>query len=258
MLRADVCDAAATLARVLRDTLAPSELERRRAWAAEWRRADERYYALLDDQLNSERAGPLTEAVAVRAVVDAAPGGSWLALGNSLPVRDVDAFVPPRSANVAVLSQRGLSGIDGLVAGALGAASISQASGLALMGDVTFLHDVSALALASEVTSSLGIVVLDNGGGRIFETLPVARLLAEHPERAKFWLTPHDFDLSHAAALYRIPYFRVEDEAALERALRAALERKGCTLIHAVVLPDSCRVTLGKVQRALTAQLSLD
>jgi 2-succinyl-5-enolpyruvyl-6-hydroxy-3-cyclohexene-1-carboxylate synthase len=256
LLHAEPFQAAFVLAESVSSRTTGAALGERREYAAAWAHADDVYYALLDEQLAAEeRALALTEPNAVRAVLGALPRGSWLGLGNSLPVRDVDAFVRPRPAGIRVWSQRGLSGIDGLVSGALGAASVTRAPCAALIGDVTFLHDVSGLALANEADSPLALVVLDNGGGRIFETLPVARVLAAHPERAKFWLTPHTRDFRHAAALYDVPYHRAEDSETLRAAVERAIERPGCTLIHALVGHDSCRTAIGAIRRSLARAL---
>jgi 2-succinyl-5-enolpyruvyl-6-hydroxy-3-cyclohexene-1-carboxylate synthase len=256
LLHADPFQAASVLAESVASRTTGAALGKRREHAAAWAQADDAYYTLLEDQLAAERGLPLTEPSAVRAVLGGLPRGSWLGLGNSLPVRDVDAFVRPCPAGIGVWSQRGLSGIDGLVSGAVGAASVARAPCAALIGDVTFLHDVSGLALANEAESPLALVVLDNGGGRIFETLPVARVLAARPEHAKFWLTPHTYDFRHAAALYGVPYHRAEDSETLRAAVERALERPGCTLIHALVSNDSCRTTIGAIRRALAPALA--
>ena len=77
---------------------------------------------------------------------------------------------PPR-----VLANRGVNGIDGVVSTALGVAASGSGQGartIALMGDLTFLHDVSGLVNLPELPCTF--VVLDNGGGGIFSFLPQA------------------------------------------------------------------------------------
>jgi 2-succinyl-5-enolpyruvyl-6-hydroxy-3-cyclohexene-1-carboxylate synthase len=119
------------------------------------------------------------------------------------------------------------------------------------MGDVSFFHDQGGLALASTLETPLALVVIDNGGGRIFEHLPVSQLLAERPELARFWTTPHDFDLSHAAALYGLRFAAPLGESELVQAVGAALDRSGCTLIQVRVPPDSARTVSARARERL-------
>jgi 2-succinyl-5-enolpyruvyl-6-hydroxy-3-cyclohexene-1-carboxylate synthase len=217
----------------------------RTAFAIGLRYADAAYFRILASELPSDG---FSEASAVRAALAALPQHGLLGVGNSLPIRDVDAFVPPRAGRVRVWSQRGLNGIDGLVSGAIGASRASGLPQLCLLGDVSFLHDQGGLALAATLDSPLALVVLDNGGGRIFEHLPVSQLLAEREDLARFWTTPQSYDLSHAAALYGLSFASPTSDAELTRAVGAALERKGCTLIQARVPADSARSLSARVR----------
>ncbi len=146
------------------------------------------------------QADGFPEAAAVRAAVDAVPEGGLLALGNSLPVREVDWFCPARPRTVTVLSQRGASGIDGGISSAAGAVAASGLPGVLLIGDVSFQHDVGGLAVARELDLPLAIVVLANGGGRLFDLLPIRRRLAGSADRyERFFLTPPAVQAASAA-----------------------------------------------------------
>ena len=192
-----------------------------------------------------------SEGAVVRHTVRALPAGGLLMLGNSLPIREVDCFSSAADAPglAGVLSQRGAAGIDGLIAGAAGAATASARPVTLLIGDVSFLHDVGGLAACTALTTPLAIVVLHNDGGRIFEQLPVARVpgidLAP-------WTTPHGLALAPAAALYGLAHVRVDDAAGLDAALAAAHTRAGATVIEARV-PPSGAATL---QRELAARVA--
>jgi len=239
---------ARVLARAASAREAPSE------FAERWRRADAEYFRRLD-ALEREPAPTLGEATAVRAALAALPERALLGVGNSLPIRDVDAFVAPRAGEVRVWSQRGLNGIDGLVSGASGAAQASGLPSLCLVGDVSFFHDLGGLAVAAQLAQPLALVVIDNGGGRIFEHLPLAKLLAARPDLARFWTTPHSFDLRHAAELFELPYEAPDSAEAVTRAVSAALSRDGCTLIQVRVAPDSARATSARLREELAAEL---
>lgn len=196
----------------------------------------------------------LTEAAAVKSVVESLPDGAVLALGNSLPIRDVDAYVT-RAARVRVVVQRGANGIDGLVSGAIGSAIGSGAPTLLLLGDVSLLHDLSGLANARLAASPLVIAVVDNAGGRIFDQLPVAKLYADKPEAA-LWNTPSEYDLAHAAALFGLDYQAPTTPEAVATSTRAALERRGASLLHLRVGPHSAEQMRLGVLTALAGDLA--
>ncbi|MDH4282388.1 MAG: 2-succinyl-5-enolpyruvyl-6-hydroxy-3-cyclohexene-1-carboxylic-acid synthase [Myxococcales bacterium] len=182
-----------------------------------------------------EAGDELTEGAVARTLRDAAPEGSALVLGNSLPIRNFDTWVPPGGPSLRVFSQRGVSGIDGVVSGAAGVASCAAAPTAVLVGDVSFLHDINGLQLASKGSSPLVVVVVNNGGGRIFEQLPIAR------QGKKRWLpyftTPHEANIAAAASVYHCAFEAVRAVSTLRVALDAAYGRSGCTVVEAVVAP---------------------
>lgn len=227
LLLAEPGEAAAELARTL-GALPRHLIEERAAWSAALERANAVAWEHVDAELAA--AAGLEEGSAIRALCGSLPAGGLLAVGNSLPIRELDTFVRAGTADVLVLSQRGANGIDGLVSGAAGAALASGRPTALLVGDLGFLHDLSGLWAARRVDRPLVLVVLDNDGGRIFEQLPLASL----PEAARYmdaWLIPHGLDLTHAGRLFDIPTHRAEDEATLRATLARAFDTRGCSLV---------------------------
>jgi 2-succinyl-5-enolpyruvyl-6-hydroxy-3-cyclohexene-1-carboxylate synthase len=200
----------------------------------------------------------LTQAGAARTLLDALPNPSALVLGNSLPIRDVDAWAPPSNKMLAVFSQRGVSGIDGVVSGAAGVASSVAKATTLLIGDVSFLHDTNGLQLASRLTGPVVIVVVNNGGGRIFEQLPIAE--DGKAQWLPYFTTPHDADLASAAAIYGCEFDTASTVTGFRQALDMAYARQGCTVIEAVVPAQSAlrqsRALLSRVERALQREAS--
>jgi 2-succinyl-5-enolpyruvyl-6-hydroxy-3-cyclohexene-1-carboxylate synthase len=184
---------------------------------------------------------PFGEPHAVRAALDAIPKGGLLVVGNSLPVREVDAFVRASGRGIGVVCQRGANGIDGVVSGAAGTAHASRKPTLLLVGDVSFVHDLGGLAAARRVQTPLVIAVLDNGGGRIFEHLPAARLFRERPEVRDLWVTPPEIAFDHAVRAFGLPYASARGLAELETALRDAFARPSASVVHVSLPPDSSR-----------------
>jgi len=189
------------------------------------------------EQVLAEPGDSLTEALAVRVAFDALPDPSAVVLGNSLPIRDAETWVPPCDKLLVVHSQRGVSGIDGVVSGAAGVASRVDGPTTLIVGDVSFLHDLNGLQLASRVEGPLVIVVINNGGGRIFEQLPIAH--DGDQSWLSFFTTPHDADLASAAAIHGCAHHRVSTVTELRRGLAAAYAEDGCTVVEAVVPPQS-------------------
>jgi 2-succinyl-5-enolpyruvyl-6-hydroxy-3-cyclohexene-1-carboxylate synthase len=199
----------------------------------------------------------IAEPQAVRVALEALPPGGLLVVGNSLPIREVDAYVRATTRSVDVVCQRGANGIDGLIAGAAGAARAAEQPALLLLGDVdvSFAHDLGGLAAVRLVESPLAIVVIDNQGGRIFEQLPLERLFERDPERAALWLTPPDLAFEHAGPLFGLPYAAPQSLTALGDALSVALERRGASIVHVRVPPhgarDAQRAVIAELERAL-------
>lgn len=154
------------------------------------------------------------------------PAGHGLFCGNSMAIRDLDGFSGSGARRLAVFGNRGASGIDGNLSTAAG---IARAHGptVALLGDVGLAHDLNALAALREI--DLVAIVLNNGGGGIFDYLAEARLPRALFETA--WLTPPAVDFVGAASAFGIPARRVASHSAFLAALDDALSRRGPSLI---------------------------
>jgi 2-succinyl-5-enolpyruvyl-6-hydroxy-3-cyclohexene-1-carboxylate synthase len=224
-------------------------------WARRLAAANAAAWTAVGRVLSAE--SELSEGAAVRAIVSALPSGGLLAVGNSLPVRHVDAFCPAQPASrVRVWSQRGVSGIDGVVAGAAGAARAARTPTVLVVGDVSALHDAGGFAAAAAVDDiPLAVVVLDNDGGRIFEQLPIASAGVEEAGM-RFWTTPHGSRFDGLAHLFGVDYTRAATLEALRAALAEALARPKCTLIHVPVPPHGARDQYARVTAELGALLA--
>ena len=184
-----------------------------------------------------EGAKEVWEGGIARALVRHLSAGTRLHVASSMPVRDLDAYGTGRSEPLIVTSNRGANGIDGLIATALGQAAV-LASGRQwlLIGDIATMHDVGALLHAHrhEASRRLVVVVVDNGGGAIFEHLPIS----EHREHfVSHFLTPHQLDWASLAHTARATHVRVEDQAALVAWIKAleSQEPSGLVVMEVVV-----------------------
>ncbi len=141
-------------------------------WLGAWRSADERAaQAILKALAEDELSEP---AVAAELGV-LLPAQSTLFVASSMPVRDIETFWPVRPDPPRVLCNRGANGIDGTVSSAFGAAAHDPGPVVLLIGDVALAHDIGGLLAARRLGLKLTIVLLDNGGGGIFDFLAVSR-----------------------------------------------------------------------------------
>ncbi len=184
-------------------------------------------------------AGPWSEGAIARALIDALPAGTTLLIGNSGTVRELDAWAGAGGRALEVLHQRGAAGIDGLIAGAVGARVVVDPGQpvAVILGDVAALHDLGSLVLARSVTAPLVMVVVHNDGGRIFEQLPLGERSELASELERLFITPHGLSLARAAEGLGVAAARVTDPAAFRAALGEALATPRATLIEAVVPP---------------------
>ncbi|HEY2331812.1 MAG TPA: 2-succinyl-5-enolpyruvyl-6-hydroxy-3-cyclohexene-1-carboxylic-acid synthase [Acidimicrobiales bacterium] len=185
-------------------------------WASGWRTAEAAAQAAVDRVLGRRPA--ISEPAVARHLAAELPDGATLVVGSSMPVRDVEWFSAPRSG-LRVLANRGANGIDGVVSTAVGVAlACDGAPTAALVGDLSFLHDASALLALADRRVDLTIVVVDNRGGGIFSFLPQAAAIP--PDRFELLFgTPHDVDLLALARVHGLAVRGVRTAADLDDAL---------------------------------------
>jgi 2-succinyl-5-enolpyruvyl-6-hydroxy-3-cyclohexene-1-carboxylate synthase len=170
------------------------EIERDPRWLEEWRQADELVTPAL-----AELADPLEPKVWA-ALAHSLPDSALVWVSSSMPIRDVETFFPTTATPIRFLANRGANGIDGVVSSAAGAALTSGGRAWLLTGELALLHDLGGLLAAGRAGAELTIVCANNGGGGIFDFLP----LAEHGAGATFEehvITPAGVDLAKVAEL---------------------------------------------------------
>ncbi|WP_127958504.1 2-succinyl-5-enolpyruvyl-6-hydroxy-3-cyclohexene-1-carboxylic-acid synthase [Serratia microhaemolytica] len=152
-----------------------------------------------------------------------------LFVGNSLIVRLIDALAQ-LPVGYPVFSNRGASGIDGLISTAAGVQRANQKPTLVIIGDLSALYDLNALALLRDCTTPLLLLVINNNGGQIFSLLPTPEA-----QRQRFFCMPQHIEFSHAAAMFHLQYARVENWCQLEQAVEQGWQHQGASLIEVTV-----------------------
>ncbi|QPK79444.1 2-succinyl-5-enolpyruvyl-6-hydroxy-3-cyclohexene-1-carboxylic-acid synthase [Corynebacterium lizhenjunii] len=200
---------------------------------------------------------------AAAAVADTLAVEDALVLGASNPVRDASLVGLPFDG-VSVYSPRGAAGIDGTVAQAIGVALATQHEladapraprTVALMGDVTFIHDATALAIGphSPRPENLTLVVANDNGGGIFETLEVGAPGLREPFERGFG-TPHDVDIEQLVGAFGVDYRRVESAQEL---LDVLAELKEYSVGMVVVDARTTRTTRRELHQQLRERTSV-
>ena len=199
----------------------------------------------------------LLEPRAVRELAAALPANAVLYVSNSMPVRDLDAFLPLDPTPLGVLCNRGVNGIDGMVSSALGAAAglrDSKRRVVLLTGDLAFLHDAGALLAARRHQLDATIVVLDNNGGGIFSFLPIA----EHGAAVDFeeqFRSPHHLDLGAVARAYGARSVRIGSWEHFRAAFKDAGTGPGVSVIEVPVDRDRSVAHHREVERRVAEAL---
>jgi 2-succinyl-5-enolpyruvyl-6-hydroxy-3-cyclohexene-1-carboxylate synthase len=206
------------------------------AWLDLWLEAGRSVVARLAHPAAGPRDPESVDALGMAALVAGAARASGpLLLGASRMVRDVDLVGQPwRDPLPDVLSNRGLAGIDGTISTAVGLSRGSGRAVRALVGDLTFLHDVGGLLLGElEDEVDVQVVVADDAGGAIFALLGHEE--ANPAGFARLFTTPQRADIAALAAGYGAAYRRVTTLDELSRALAEPI--RGRSVLHAPVGP---------------------
>ena len=157
---------------------------------------------------------------------------------SSMPVRDMDAWLPSTDRAITVRSNRGANGIDGVVSTALGSAAVADGPVALVVGDIAFLHDLNALVAAKLHGLSATIVLVNNDGGGIFSFLPQAQPgaavpgsgLPEHYE--ELFGTPHGIDVGPIVTALGGEHRLVTGAADLDAAIRDSIGRPGVRVLE--------------------------
>ena len=162
-----------------------------------------------------------------------------LFVGNSMPARLMDMLGETGKGPSRLMTNRGASGIDGLIATAFGFSLSSDEPTTLLIGDLSALHDLNSLALLGKGSRPLVVILLNNDGGSIFRMLPVP---TKDALLETYYCLPHGLHFEHAAAMFGLHYRAPTTLAEFEQAYTAALKKpaleKKVTLIE-IKVPSS-------------------
>lgn len=216
-------------------------------WLAAWQRMELAARDELERVLGREHE--LSELRLAWEIADLVGDNALLFVGSSMPVRCLDLAMRA-GAGPWVLANRGVSGIDGCVSTAVGAALAHQVAGggpaVAMLGDLSLIHDQNGLVIGpGEPRPDLVVVVVNNDGGGIFSFLPYAGM----DKFEKLFGTPHGVDFAHTAAASGWDYQRISSADELPGALKAGATR----LVEVRTDRDASALLHTRVREAIAA-----
>ena len=216
-------------------------------WIEGWRKAETITQEVIAEQTADV---PIWEGE-ISAIASRIPRKGRLILASGMAIRDADSYASKLPAGSECLVNRGVNGIDGLIATAAGVAAQDPSRQVRLIiGDLAFQHDIGSLAAAA-AQPNLDIVVINNGGGGIFEFLPIRQATDKFD---RFFLTPQNLNIAAVTAGFGIVSCRCESASELELVLTGA--KTGCRVIE-VIVDRQHNVNIHKtIGSAVTARLN--
>jgi 2-succinyl-5-enolpyruvyl-6-hydroxy-3-cyclohexene-1-carboxylate synthase len=196
-------------------------------WSGFLKKCSQSIGRLLD--LHLKKNGKLSEPAVARLISQLIPKEHSLFLASSLPIREVDMFADPHGYPVSISANRGVSGIDGTIASALGYACGRNRPLTLLIGDLAFLHDLNSLSLISAQKIPITVVLVNNRGGGIFSFLPIADFKDVFEP---FFGTPHNFSFSDTARQFGLAYSLPGNTREFEAVYRQAVRSLKSSLIE--------------------------
>lgn len=195
-------------------------------WIDRWKMAERITSGVVSEQIAD--AGTWEGGIA--AIATRIPRKGRLVLASGMAIRDADSYASKLPQGSECLVNRGVNGIDGLIATAAGVAAQDRSRLVRLLiGDLAFQHDIGSLAAAA-AQPNLDIVVINNGGGGIFEFLPIRQATDKFD---RFFLTPQNLNIPAVTAGFGIVSCRCESAGELELVLSGA--KSGCRVTEVIV-----------------------
>jgi len=182
----------------------------------------------LAEFLGLSALASLTEAGAIHQVFQHIQDDSAVLLSASLIFREAEYFVPGLQKTLYVATNRGATGIDGVLSSGIGFGEGRHKPCTVLIGDQALLHDLNALALLADTSVPVYVIVINNHSGAIFHFFD----LGDTGERLR---NPHPWNFRGVADNFHLPYVRPSSLQSFVTAYVEAQEQQRSTLFEIVV-----------------------
>ncbi|WP_434939376.1 2-succinyl-5-enolpyruvyl-6-hydroxy-3-cyclohexene-1-carboxylic-acid synthase [Shewanella sp. HL-SH8] len=211
-------------------------------WALELINHNEALAELFIQHIDQTQFG---EAQVIRWIAQQQTADNILFIGNSLPIRLYDMYAPIGPALPKIYTNRGASGIDGLIATSAGIAIGHKLPMVMIIGDISCLHDLNSLALLKQITSAYVLVILNNDGGNIFNLLPVPT----EQIRDDFYRLSHGLEFGYGAAMFGLAYRQADDLESFTQAYNEAMDFNCASVIEVNVSHDQASNQIAQISQ---------
>jgi 2-succinyl-5-enolpyruvyl-6-hydroxy-3-cyclohexene-1-carboxylate synthase len=198
-------------------------------WLADLKNGSRKIEDAINEFLHKKQN--ITEIGVARMLSELIPPDHGLFLASSMPIRDMDMYASANGKASCIAANRGVSGIDGTIASAVGYSAGMKMPVTVLIGDIAFIHDLNSLSLISSAYQKLIICVINNYGGGIFSFLPIADL----PDVfEKYFAASHTFNFKAAANLFNLSYANPSTILEFKTQYAEALQSPSSTIIELI------------------------
>jgi len=191
----------------------------------------------------------------INSILAELPDESNLMVSNSLPARDFDNFAE-YSNRIKIFNNRGASGIDGIISTAAGIATQGENPSVLIIGDLAFYHDISGLLALKKYEIPLIIILLNNDGGAIFETLPIAK--EKDIQFEEYFKTPIDLDYKSIVKGFGGNYKLISSSASLMKEFKSAKKKANFSVLEIKIDSKLSQNEREKFWAVLTAQVEAE
>ncbi len=200
-------------------------------WLKDWRKFQKEFLAFKENQVHP--SSPLTDGYVFHTLSPLIPKKSFTMLSNSFPVRDLSLFGDFNGKEIYV--NRGAAGIDGITSTAIGLSKSLKKTGVLFIGDIAFLHDSNALLNTYDLSETLIIVILNNGGGTIFRMLPINQFGKKYQQ---YFETPQSTSIAALCRAHKIGHDLISRPEQLVSLFEKRLEKPGIHVIECITDAD--------------------
>ena len=196
------------------------------------------------------------EGYIINKIISYLPKKSNLMIGNSSPIRDLDQFTFNGSLGINVFSNRGASGIDGLISSSIGMSMNNKYRNFLILGDISFFYDVSSLINHANIVSNLTIFILNNRGGHIFDRLEGLKKEKKYKEH---WLTPINLNIKDLAKAFKCKYLKIGSNSYkdIKKGIISYQKLKGIKLIEIDINAEKSLKISQKIDQEVAAILGI-
>ena len=229
----------------------PAQKKTSTEWLDDWR-AMNMIAEVLKSEIIEETSFPF-EGRITKEVIMALPEKSNLFVSNSLPIRDMDFFASVSNKRLNVFTNRGASGIDGINSTALGIAKTTTAPTFLIVGDLAFFHDMNGLHNAVKYKIPLTVILINNSGGGIFESLPISEYREVMKEN---FLTPLSINFRKFVEAYNGKYVKIKNWNHLRKELKLSPASRSLTVLEVKTDAIKSKLQRQKYWSAVAKQIS--